>query len=233
MNNEKLTQLKRYYREETLAPSEVDALWEELSEKLPERQYHPYRYIMQYATISLVLVFLFTGTLFAVSEATPNTPLYPVRTLAETAVARMTGQYDSVIQNRTDEIINAAQKKSDAEIEQAAKEYEQTLKEAAKEKQGNKKAGQELKKTLNESENKLRTVTPANAKAKNVIHQSIKATEKTQKDVKGAQTGGNGNGNQGSEHKPENPGNSGNNNSGNNGSQGNQGSQNSGNGNNK
>lgn len=229
MNDKKLTELKQYYLKETLPEENVTALWQELSDKLPGRQYHPYHYTARYAVLTFVLVSLFTGGIFSIQAAQPNTPLYPMRVLTEKAVARVTGQYDPVIENRTEEIINAAQMKSDAEIEQAVKEYEKTLEDMTENRQRSEKANQNLQEKLNESGEKLKTITPPTDKAKDAIEQSIKATEQTQQEVKGENAQEKKPEKQENEHKPENPGSS--NSTGENGNNSNHESQNGNNGN--
>jgi hypothetical protein len=223
MNNEKLKQLQHYYIETTPSPEQVDRMWQELSVKLPERQYHKHHYNLRYTAVFAVLTLLFTSSFFAVQAAGPSSPLYPIQEFSQTAVAKISGNYDGLIIHRTDAIINAAQKKSDIEIKKAALEYQKTLVDAQEQKQ-NKASEKSLKATLKQSEEKLKAVTPTSKEARQAIRESIKATKETQKEVKGSSTGPGNSDQPSNENKPTTPGNSGTNNSGsNNGDNGNNG----------
>jgi hypothetical protein len=213
MNNNKLTQLKHYYTEDSLSEEKVDAMWQELSAKLPNRQYHPFHYTARYAVLALIMLVMIGGSSYTVHAAQPNTPLYSLRVLSESVVAKLSGRYDELIETRTDIIINAAQRRSDAEIQQAAEDYQKALDEAKVNQQTTTRDAKEsLKETLRNAETKLRSVTPASPKTKSLIRQSIKATQQSQKDVKGAtheEKKPNNNGNENTQDNPANtnPGN--------------------------
>jgi preprotein translocase subunit SecD len=227
MKNNDLNQLKHFYRAETLSEENVAALWRDLSEQLPARQYHSHHFTMRYAALALVMIFFFTGSAYAVQSAAPNTPLYSLRVQSENITAQLSGQYDELIEYRTDVIINAAQKKSDAEIQKAADDYKKTL-EAARvnEQTKNTETKARLKESLNEAESKLRTVTPTSNKGKNVLRESLNETKKAKQEVKAAQTEEKKSENRGSDNKQDSP-------SSDNKGQGNNNNQGNGNGNNK
>lgn len=211
MNSEALNKLRNYYKEEPIAEEKVDALWQDLSRKLPDRQYHPYHFVTRYAAMTIALVLFFTSGLFAISVASPATPFYPIRLLSEEVTAKLSGRYDSIIERKTDQIINAAQKTSDTEIKKAAADYKKTLHEATAVPQENTKAKERLKQTLKTSETRLNSVTPANQNNRKALQESIKQTKDSQQEVKSAHTESqkevhpkNSN-NPGTENKPDNP----------------------------
>jgi hypothetical protein len=221
MNNDKLTQLKHYYNDATLDEPKVEALWQELAGKLPERQYHPFHYPIRYAASIMVMAIFLSSAALLIQAATPASPLYPVRMNSERALAKLTGRYDKLILIRTDEIINAAQRKSDAEIQQATEDYKKTLDEA-KENKANytPEAKASLKETLKDSEAKLTTITPTSNKGKNLLNKSLTETRSAQQEVKAAHTEEKNNSSIGSEKKSDNQSNGNSNSQGNNSNQG-------------
>lgn len=205
MTDEKIQQLKHYYRGSAAEAPDVDALWHDLSGRLPEKQQHPLHYPIRYAALTLGLILFVGVSSFAVHAAQPNTPLYSLRVASEDIVAKLSGRYDELIDNRSDDIINAAQKKSDVEIKRAALEYKKALEDAKTHKQtDNPQVKEQLKKSLKAAEEKLKMITPVDKTTRKVIRESIRATKQTQKEVKGVKTEAKPNENKGPEIKPDN-----------------------------
>ncbi len=184
MTPEELTQLKQYYKEKPLNDAEVDLFWQELSGKLPQKQYHPYHFVARFAIIYFVISLFIGSAVYTVYTAKSESSFYPVRVLAERIIAQLTTQYDKLIEKRADDTVNSSQKYLEKTVEDATKDYQTTRDETASDKQ---EAKETSKESAERTEQKLKKIIPTDSKAQNLIHQSIKAVEQLQKEVKGAQ----------------------------------------------
>ena len=197
MTNEQIQQLKEFYKQTTIRQDRVDELWMQLSNKLPDKQDTAHRYSPSFAMASLLVIVILGLSFQVVSAAKPTSILYPVRLLADTIGAKVTGNYDLVVEKRADDIINAAKKKSPAAIHEAAKAYTDSLENVKTASSSSEKKGH-VREALKRSEQKLKTITPANPQSKSIIDNAIKSTSQTVQDVKGAR-----NDNRGSETSEE------------------------------
>lgn len=189
MDNYKLEQLKRTYRTQTLSKETVEQLWQDLSQRLPDRQYHPYYHVMRFAFLTFFITFLTLGSVVGLAQAAkPNTPLYPVKVLADRIVAKATKTYHVTIKKRANEVVDSAQSKSVNDLQQSTKAYRETLGDVKTDEKTPDSSKKELKNTLEQAKEDLEHITPANPASQNLIEQSIKETEKAKEEVKGAST---------------------------------------------
>ena len=187
MTNNELHELKQYYFTSHVSEEKIDRLWQDLSGNLPPRMETPYYFRARYAFLSLFVLILLGGSITLVQAASPDSALYPVRILADTISAKVTGKYSSVIERRTDDVMKAMKKNSTTGVEKATHALSNSL-DDVKTASLSSESKTRVKQTLKESENKLRAVTPPNEKAESRLNEAIKTTEETQKEVKGANT---------------------------------------------
>lgn len=187
MTNNELHELKQYYLASHVSEEKVDQLWQDLSGNLPPRMETPYYFRARYAFLSLFALILLGVSITLVQAASPDSTLYPVRVLADTISAKVTGKYSPVIEKRTDDVMQAVKKNSTTGVEKATNALSNSL-DDVKSASLSSESKSRVKKTLQESENKLRAVTPANENAESRLNEAIKTTEETQQDVKGANT---------------------------------------------
>jgi hypothetical protein len=196
MNNNKLEQLKKIYHAQTLPEETIEELWQNLASRLPSRQYHPYHHVMRFAFLTLFIMFLTLGSVVGMAQAAkPNTPLYPVKILADRIVAKATKTYHVTIKKRATEVIDSAQSKSVKDLQQSTKAYTETLSDVKTDEKTSDSSKKELRNTLEHAKEDLEHITPANSASQNLIEHSIKETEKVKEEVKGANTGNNQNNN--------------------------------------
>lgn len=202
MNNNKFEQLKKTYHTQTLSKETVEQLWQDFSQRLPDRQYHPYYHVMRFAFLTFFITFLTLGSVVGLAQAAkPNTPLYPVKILADRIVAKATKTYHITIQKRATEVIDSAQSKSVKDLRQSTKAYSDSLGDVKTDEKTPDSSKKELRDTLEQAKEDLEHITPANSTSQNLIDQSIKETEKAKEEVKGASTENNQSNN--SDNNPE------------------------------
>ena len=189
MNNYKFEQLKKTYHTQTLSKETVEQLWQDLSQRLPDKQYHPYHHHMRFALLTFCIIFLTLGGVVGMAQAAkPNTPLYPVKVLADRIVAKATRTYHITIEKRATEVIDSAQNKSVKDLQQSTKAYTETLSDVKTDEKTSDTSKKELRETLENAKEDLEHITPANPQSQNLIEHSIKETEKVKEEVKGAST---------------------------------------------
>lgn len=184
MTDEQLKQLKEYYRKEELNSDQLERLWLQLSAKLPDKQDAVHRYSPSFAMASLLIIVVLGLSFQLVSAAQPSSALYPVRLIADNLGARVTGNYDKVLEKRAEDIIKAAKKQSVVEVKEAAKAYSESLRSVKTASPSSQKK-ENVRETLRKATQKLKTVTPANSQAKTIIENAIKSTSQTVQEVKG------------------------------------------------
>lgn len=189
MDNNKLEQLKKTYHAQTLPEEAIEQLWQDLSQRLPVKQDPPFYYPMRFAFLTLCIMFLTLGGVVGMAQAAkPNTPLYPVKVLADRIIAKATRTYHISIEKRANEVIDSAQSKSAKDLQQSTKAYTETLEDVKTDEKTSDTSKKELRETLENAKEDLEHITPANPQSQNLIDQSIKDTEKAREEVKGAST---------------------------------------------
>lgn len=184
-----IEQLKKTYLTQTVPEETVEQLWQDFSKRLPDRQHPPYRHTMRFAFLTLCIMFLTLGGVVGMAQAAkPNTPLYPVKILADRVMAKATNTYHFTIQKRKTEVINAAENKSIKDLQQSTKAYSDSLSDVKTDKKTSDSSKKELRDALEQAKEDLEHITPANSTSQNLIDQSIKETEKAREEVKGAST---------------------------------------------
>ncbi len=202
MINDELKKLKEYYSDVTLENEQVDELWMQLSNRLPDKQDTAHRFSPSFAMASLVVIVALGISFQLVSAAQPTSALYPIRLLADNMGAKVTGNYDKVLEKRTEDIIEAAKKNSTSEVKEAAKAYSDSLNTVNTASPSSEKK-ESVREALRRSAQKLKTVTPANPKAQTIIEDTIKSTNQPVQDVRGANNLNRGS-NSAEEHRQEN-----------------------------
>src|SRR4051812_20474518 len=117
MTNNQLQELKQIYHSSSVSQEKVDRMWQDLSGSLPPRMDNPFYLRARYAMLSLFILILLGSSITLVQAAQPDSTLYPVRVLADTISAKVTGKYSPVIDKRTDDVLKAVKNNSNKGVE--------------------------------------------------------------------------------------------------------------------
>jgi hypothetical protein len=125
----KLNTLKNAYLQTNVSDDAVVAGWQTLSGQLG-RQQLTYQALALRSVISIVIFCIATVSVYAASQqALPGDTLYGLKAVTDTAAAKITGRYDTLVEKRADDIVEAL-KKSSQQVEKAVEEYKKTVSES-------------------------------------------------------------------------------------------------------
>ena len=193
MHNNLLEEAKREYQQTPVPEYLKYNGWPDLRVKLQDRGYGWKGLVLRRGLAFFgILVFMAASVVAAAQAAKPGEGLYTVKVLADKVYARVTGNYESAIQRRADDVINSAGSQSKGEIESAKKEYEAVLNEAKKEVEDSGK-NEDFKKALEDQEQKFKQKLENDPENEEHIKEVIEETERIRGEVKGEKTDESGN----------------------------------------
>lgn len=187
MNSDKLENLKREYLK-TETPSYLHLHgWDDISQKLSQAEEKRFSTRPAFALAFAVVVLLaFTSTLvFASQPSKPGDNLYQVKILSDKVYSEITGDYQTAIDKRAQEVIELKDEPN-GRFDQAAEEYQQALDEAKDKTKGsdeNKK--EQLRQKLEDKEKEFEGLSKENTKNQNKLQDVADQTRRTRGEVKG------------------------------------------------
>lgn len=169
------------------SPDSLDALWQDLSGRLPIQNRARSLSVTRALIFALTILLATGGLLGAAQAGKPGDLLYPVKLLADEIVANITGKLELKIEKRAEEVIESV-KGSPKQQEEALREYQKTLEEIKEQAQKRGKKDQ-LKEALEKQEEKLKNAqqqNPSQNLQEAIEHtQTVKGEVQGQKDEKG------------------------------------------------
>lgn len=149
--------------------------WNEIREKLEERQRPTFEPRFRFAFLAIVILVLGLTSLglFTIAQASvPGSPFYPIKRLSETLVNEANGNNQTSIDNRAAEIVTLAkQKQKDSQrLESVVIEYKKAVNETQK-------RTPEFEKRLEEHHSEFKKVIHESPETEHEIKDAIEASE--------------------------------------------------------
>ena len=186
MIEEELKKLKEEYRETQIPQYLVYNGWVDVRLKLGDRSHWPFwLFVRRIALAVLFLALIFGGVVTTSRAAAPGDFLYPVKVASENLYAKISGDYQKPIENRTQEVIKSSSGQ-DGNLDEAIKQYENTLNQSKNQPQ-DQESRQQFKATLQDQEQQLRQAhdESENETEREKLQQVIERTSEIQGEIKG------------------------------------------------
>jgi Skp family chaperone for outer membrane proteins len=187
MIEEELTKLKKEYKETQIPQYLIYNGWVDVRLKLMDRSHSVFWFLARRIALAvLFLALIFTGVVTTSQAAAPGDFLYPVKVAGQNLLAKVSGDYQKPIQNRTQDVIKSSGG-TDGNLDEAIKQYENTLNQSKNHVQ-DQQSREQFKKTLEEGQQQLRQAQEENKNQieREKLQQVIEKTNEIQGDIKGA-----------------------------------------------
>lgn len=187
MLEEQFSQLKREYQETKTPDYLIYNGWTNVRAQLVDRKFGNFWFALR--RISLAVFFLaliFGGVVTTSQAAAPGDFLYPVKVASQNLYAKLSGDYQKPIENRTQDVIKSSSQ-GDGNLDEAIKQYENTLDQSRGQSQDPQGKNQ-FKATLEDQTDQLRQAQEksTNQDDRNKLQQVIDKTSEVQGEIKGA-----------------------------------------------
>lgn len=187
MNSDKLENLKKEYLK-TKMPSYLELHgWEDISQKLEGQTEKRFltRPAFAVALAALVLFMFASSLVFASQPSKPGDNLYQVKILSDKVYSEITGDYQTSIDKRAQEIVELKDEPN-GRFDQAAEEYQQALDEAKdKTKDSEENEKEQLRQKLEDKEKEFEGLSKENTRNQNKLQNVADQTKRTRGEVKG------------------------------------------------
>ncbi len=188
MNNEKLENLRKDYLNTDIPQYLKLHGWDDLSQKLFDQEE---KKLFTFPVISIgfavIALMVFSSTIvFASQPSKPGDNLYQVKLLSDKIYTQITGDYESTIDKRAEEVIKLKDESGD-KFDEATKEYKKTL-DAAKENSINSQENEkeQLRQKLKEQEKRFQEISNEGSKNLQQLQNVLDQTRTTRGEVRGA-----------------------------------------------
>ncbi len=186
MIEDELKKLKVEYRETQVPQYLIYNGWVDVRVKLTDRGgWAIWLFARRIALAVLFLALIFGGVVTTSKAAAPGDFLYPVKVASENLYAKISGDYQKPIENRTQEVIKSSSGQ-DGNFDEAIKQYENTLNQSKNQPQ-DQESRQQFKATLQDQEQQLRQAhdESENETEREKLQQVIERTSEVQGEIKG------------------------------------------------
>lgn len=187
MFEEDLKNLKEEYRETQIPQYLIYDGWTNVRLKLGDRsRFAFWLFARRIALAVLFLALIFGGVVTTSKAAAPGDFLYPVKVAGENLYAKISGNYQKPIENRTQDVIKSSSGQ-DGNLDDAIKGYENTLNQSKNQAQ-DQQSREQLKATLQNQEQQLKQAQDEsnNLQDREKLQQVIEKTNQFQGEIKGA-----------------------------------------------
>lgn len=187
MIEEELKKLKVEYRETQVPQYLIYNGWVDVRVKLADRKSVSFWFFVRRIALAvLFLALIFTGVVTTSQAAAPGDFLYPVKVASQNLYAKISGDYQKPIENRTQDVVKSSSGQ-DGNLDEAIKSYENTLNQSKNQAQDSQSRDQ-FKATLQDQEQQLKQAQDEsrNQQDREKLQQVIDKTSQLQGDIKGA-----------------------------------------------
>ncbi len=186
MLEEQFNQLKREYQETKTPDYLIYNGWTNVRTQLADRRFGSFWLIARRISLAaLFLALIFGGVVTTSRAAAPGDFLYPVKVAGENLYAKISGDYQKPIENRTQDVIKSSGGQ-DGNLDEAIKQYENTLNQSKNQTQ-DQQGREQFKTTLQVQEEQLRHAQEENEdeEDRHKLQQIIEKTNEVQGEIKG------------------------------------------------
>ncbi len=186
MLDSEFSRLKREYQETKTPDYLIYNGWTNVRSQLMDRKFGSFWLVFRRISLAaLFLALIFGGVVTTSRAAAPGDFLYPVKVASENLYAKLSGNYQKPIENRTQDVIKTSGQ-GDGNFDEAIKQYNNTLDQSKNQPQ-DEKSRDEFKATLQDQEDQLRQAQEhsSNSQDREKLQQVIEKTNEVQGEIKG------------------------------------------------
>ncbi|KKQ23168.1 MAG: protein of unknown function with transmembrane region [Candidatus Wolfebacteria bacterium GW2011_GWC1_37_10] len=186
MIEDELKKLKEEYRETQVPPYLIYDGWTSVRTRLADRGgWAIWLFARRIALAVLFLALIFTGVVTTSKAAAPGDFLYPVKVASDNLYAKISGDYQKPVENRTQDIVKSSSGQN-GNLDEAIKQYENAL-DQSKTQVNDQRSKEEFKRTLEEGQQQLRQAQDENnnEQDREKLQRVIEKTNELQGEIKG------------------------------------------------
>lgn len=187
MIEEDLKKLREEYRETQIPQYLIYNGWVDVRVKLADRKSGAFWFFARRIALAVLFLSLIFGGVVTTSQAAaPGDFLYPVKVASQNLYAKISGDYQKPIENRTQDVVKSSSGQ-DGNLDEAIKGYENTLNQSKNQTQ-DQKSREQFKATLENQEQQLKQAQDENKNQQDreKLQQVIEKTNQLQGEIKGA-----------------------------------------------
>lgn len=186
MIEKNLEELKKVYQETKMPDYLIYNGWADLKFKLPNQQNNFFRNLVTKGLVfASICLLVSAGLIKSAQAAKPGDLLFPIKDFTQNVKAKITGNYQEIIQDRAQDVIDLSSKSQD-KLNEAIRVYKQTVKDSQDNTKDSEKS-QELKNTIehqNEEIQKIENQDRSNSGHTNEDQQNVVQGVKTSTEQK-------------------------------------------------